>query len=159
MEQFLQGLWAVAEPGIILALSSLIVAVVYFGAAWLTARTQAIRDENRRRQVKDLIQLARDHLSGAVKETAQTFVNDRKAAREDGKLTEEEKAEARERAVRAFLDRLGAGGQDLIRTAVPNLQEWAMHELESLLWDQKLLEAAAAASPKSPLGSTSGPSG
>lgn len=159
MEEFAGRLWAVAEPGLILALSTLIVAVVYFGAAWVSAKTKAIQNQERRQALQDLIRFARDELAGAVKETAQTYTEERKAGRADGKLTEEEKAEARERALEVFLSRLGEGGEDLVRQAIPHLEEWALHELEGLLWDQKLLEAAAKASPKSPSGSTLAPSG
>ncbi len=159
MEEFVGRLWAVAEPGLILALSTLIVALVYFGAAWLSARTKAIQNQDRRQALQDLIGLARDALAGAIKETAQTYTEARKAGRADGKLTAEEQAEARQLAMNAFLTRLGEGGQDLARKAIPNLEEWALHELEGLLWDQKVLEAAVTASPKSPSGLPLGPSG
>lgn len=159
MEEFVGRLWAVAEPGLIIALSTLIVALVYFGAAWVSAKTKAIQNEDRRQAVQDLIRFARDELAGAIKETAQAYTEERKAGRADGKLTEDEKAEARKRALNAFLARLGEGGEDLVRQAIPHLEEWALHELEGLLWEQKLMEAAAKASPKSPSASTSAPSG
>ncbi len=144
-------LWEVALSTLVLAAAGLLVAAIRFASVWIGAKTEAIRNEELRRQAHEIRGEVEAALTGAVKEVAQVYVDERKAARADGKLTYEEKSEARDLAWNTFKERLT---EDFLKTAeeaIPNLATWAMHEIESILFDQKLLaKAAAAASPKSP---------
>lgn len=119
------------------AVLALIGAALYLGASYLHKRAEAIESETLRSFVWETTERARSALYSAVRATAQTYVSDLKAAREDGKITEEEAAEARSRAKEHFLNVLGQEGLAALEAVVGNVQEWFESYLEAAVNDLK----------------------
>lgn len=112
-------------------------AAIYLGAAYLRKRTEAIESEHVRAIVWDALDRARIAARNAVQATAQTYVDDLKAAREDGKITNEEAAEARRRALQQFKTQMGDIGLSELEAVVGDVTEWFESYLEAVVNDLK----------------------
>ena|SRR5690625_43277 len=116
------------------ALLALFGAALAYGTAWLRNEAQAIKDERLRQTAIDAIDRAHAETYASVKHVAQTYVDDLKAAREDGKLTEAEKQEALERAVAMFKVRMGQHGLQQLAAIVGDLEEWIISQVEGAVY-------------------------
>ena len=87
-------------------LLSLVVAVLGIAARWIAKRIDA----------SDTKAEAIEAILLAVNVVRQTYVDDLKAASQDGTLTDAEKSEARRRAVTTALQLVGPKAADLIRS-------------------------------------------
>lgn len=117
------------------AVLALLGALLAFGAAYLKQRTEAIKDERLRDVARGAIDRAQLEVYTAVEYVAQTYVSDLKAAREDGKLTEQEKAEALAKAKAAFKMRLGEAGLRQLAEIVGDLEEWLRTQIEAAVFE------------------------
>ena len=88
------------------AIMGAIVAVIAAAWGWLK-RNKKIR------QYK--ADMAMNFVQAAVTETYNTYVHERKAAWEDGKLTDEERATARQMAIDTAIDYAKDNGLDLVK--------------------------------------------
>jgi len=113
------------------AVLALLGALLAYGAAYLRSRTEAIKDERLRQAAIDVINRAAVEVHASVQYVAQTYVDDLKAAKEDGKLTDEEKAEALARAKAAFKTRMGQHALEQLAAVVGDLEEWIRTQIEA----------------------------
>lgn len=118
-------------------IAALVAALIGVGIAYLRRQAEQIGN-----------QVARDALQAALREsdraaqeaiiaTAQTFVNDLKASREDGKLTQEEARQAMEKATRYFLTRIPQDSLAVLEAAFGPVQDWMEGYLESQIGAEK----------------------
>lgn len=117
------------------AILALLGAVLAYAVVYLKQRTEAIQNEQIRRIANDMLERAQMEVYSAVEYVAQTFVADLKAAREDGKLTEAEKAEALARAKAAFKARMGEAGLRQLAALVGDLEEWLRTQIEAAVYE------------------------
>lgn len=92
-------------------LASALTAAVVCGARWLAARTRSAR-------LEEFLSLVASAVEPAVREVEQTMTERLKAARADGKLTDEEKAALLQAALRTAKQALGPRGAALYESAV-----------------------------------------
>ena len=83
-------------------------------AGWMWLRKQAINKANVNEAKRTKYDLALDCIAAGVEETWETYVRGIKAGAEDGKLTTEERAEARSHALQAAVAYARAAGLDLL---------------------------------------------
>lgn len=117
------------------AILALLGAVLAYGVVYLKQRTEAIQNEQIRQIANDMLERAQMEVYSAVEYVAQTFVADLKAAREDGKLTEAEKAEALARAKAAFKARMGEAALRQLAALVGDLEEWLRTQIEAAVYE------------------------
>lgn len=127
MEEILLSIVDVLLP----AIMALLGATLAYGAAYLRNRAMAIKDEQLRNAALDAIGRAQEEVYASVEYVAQTYVADMKAAKEDGKLTNEEKAEALSRAKQAFKTRMGQHALEQLAAVVGDLEEWLRTQIEA----------------------------
>lgn len=108
----------------------LIVAAIYFAAAFLQKKSDAIENDDIRKIVKDVVDNAKVAATEAVQATAQEYVNDLKAARANGKLTDEEAAKARARAFKHFTDIMGHFALQQFESVVGDVGAWFQSYVE-----------------------------
>lgn len=113
------------------AVLALLGALLAYGVAYVRSKTEAIKDEQLRQAANDVIDRAHVEVYSAVAYVAQTYVDDLKKAKEDGKLTNEEKAEALARAKQAFKTRMGQHGLEQLAAVVGDLEEWIRTQIEA----------------------------
>lgn len=127
-------LWKAIEV-LLPAILALLGAVLAYGVVYLKQRTEAIQNEQIRQIANDMLERAQMEVYSAVEYVAQTFVADLKAAREDGKLTEAEKAEALARAKAAFKARMGEAALRQLAALVGDLEEWLRTQIEAAVYE------------------------
>lgn len=115
------------------AILALIAAALAYGTAYLRARAEAIRHEQAQAMVLGILERAHREVYDAAKATAQTFVDDLKRQREEGKLTKDEVREAQERAWQHFKAQMGAAALAELELVVGDVVEWFRSELEATL--------------------------
>src|SRR5690606_2717156 len=113
------------------AVLALIAAGLAYGTAYLRARAEAIRHEQAQKMVLGLLERAHREVYDAVRATSQTYVDELKKAREDGKITEEEARRAREIAWQHFKAQMGTVALAELEQIVGDLTEWFASELEA----------------------------
>lgn len=102
------------------ALSVIVPFLTYQLFRWVKTKAAAAENEYLENFVRYLEELVRH----AVDSTNQTFVNTIKAAREDGKLTEDEALEAFEQTQEAVLASLSVAGAELAHKLLGDLDQW-----------------------------------
>ena len=112
------------------AVLALLGALLAYGVAYVRTRTEAIKDERLRKAANDV-----KEVYASVQYVAQTYVDDLKAAKEDGKLTNEEKAEALSRAKQAFKTRMGQHALEQLAAVVGDIEEWIRTQIEASIHD------------------------
>ena len=117
------------------AVLALLGALLAYGVAYVRTRTEAIKDERLRKAANDVIDRAHQEVYASVQYVAQTYVDDLKAAKEDGKLTNEEKAEALSRAKQAFKTRMGQHALEQLAAVVGDIEEWIRTQIEASIHD------------------------
>src|SRR5690554_5262064 len=115
------------------AVLALIAAGLAYGTAYLRARAEAIRHDHLQRMATGLLERAHREVYDAVRATGQTYVDELKQAREDGKITEEEARLARELAWQHFKTQMGAVAMAELEAIVGDLTEWFRSEVEAAL--------------------------
>lgn len=115
------------------AVLALIGAGLAYGTAYLRARAEAIRHEQAQKMVLGLLDRAHREVYDAVRATSQTYVDELKRAREDGKITDEEARQARELAWQHFKAQMGSVALAELEAIVGDLTEWFRSEVEAAL--------------------------
>src|SRR5690606_24734791 len=92
---------------------------------------EAIRHEQAQKMVLGLLERAHREVYDAVRATGQTYVDELKKAREDGKITEEEARLARELAWQHFKAQMGAAALAELELIVGDVVEWFQSEVEA----------------------------
>lgn len=119
------------------AVLALIAAGLAYGTAYLRARAEAIRNEQAQAMVLRTLTRAHIEVRDAVQATAQEFVNDLKARRENAKLTEEDVRQARERAWTHFKAQMGQAALAELEAIVGDLTAWFAAEVEAAVANLK----------------------
>lgn len=115
------------------ALLALVAAGLAYGAAYLRARAEAIQHGRTQMMTMGILDRAHREVYDAVRATAQTYVDDLKRQREDGKLTKEEAQQARERAWQYFKTHMGAAALVELEAIVGDVVEWFTSEVEAAI--------------------------
>ena len=91
----------------------------------------------------DIVYRAGDEVMSAVKEVHQVFIDELKKARADGKLTSEEKQQARDMAIAIAKSNLGAKGLKRLAKALGlgDVNSWLGNRVEESVADLKLRAA------------------
>lgn len=118
-------------------ITAALIAGLAFATRYLIALANKIKHETINEQVVNLIVRVRSSVIDAVKYVNQTYVNEIKAASEDGKLTDEEKREAKNRAIQVALDRIKTIGQDELSLLTDNIMKYISDEIEVVIDDLK----------------------
>lgn len=119
-------------PVLVLAVTALIgLAAAYVRERWQTAKKS--------RTVDELEAMAK----GTVVALQQQIVDDLKAANEDGKLTEAEKAEIQRRAMLLLQRQITEGQRKVLAGLTADISTWLEQRLEGALAEHKLDVAAA----------------
>lgn len=113
------------------AVLALIAAGLAYGTAYLRARAEAIRHEQAQKMVLGLLERAHREVYDAVRATSQTYVDELKKAREDGKITDEEARQAQELAWQYFKAQMGAVALAELEAIVGDLTAWFAAEVEA----------------------------
>lgn len=90
-------------------------------------------------------------VTAAVREVNQTYVDALREGRADGKLTDEEKAEAKRRAIAVAKSNIGIKGLRAIAKALglDSIDDWLASKVEAVIGDDKAAaKLKAAANPK-----------
>jgi predicted transcriptional regulator len=130
-------IWNIVEL-LMPVLTALIGAAFYFLTVWLKNKAAAIKNEDARLFVMDVITRSTDAVRDAVLATKQQLVDDLKAAHEDGALTEEEKLLAFTTAKNTFLNMVGEYGLNELKTVIGNVDTWLETMIEA--WVSRLGE-------------------
>lgn len=118
-------------------LSGLVGLLIVYATVLLHKRIQLINHEYARDKASDILWRVSDEARNAVKVVAQTYTNDIKAARADGKLTEEEKREALNRAKQVMFTHLGQAGLRELEYVVEDVNTYIENMIEGALADLK----------------------
>ena len=120
------------------------IALVKFGIAWLKTKTEAIENEIAQDALEAALIESEVVAIDALRETYELFVKDIKAAKEDGKLTQDEAQQAIENAKDYFLTHISERSLGIVEAAIGPLEQWLQSYLEAKL-------AGLKADPSNPL--------
>jgi hypothetical protein len=111
-------------------IAALIAALIGVVISYLKRQADKIDHE----LVQESLEAALDEMSRvayeAITSTAQTYVDDLKASREDGKLTDEEKKEAMFKAKNYFYGHISKGTLEILEASIGPVQNWLDEYLE-----------------------------
>lgn len=110
-----------------------IVALIKFGIAWLKTKTEAIENETAQSALEAALFETEAVAVDAVQETYELFVKDIKAAKEDGKLTQEEARQAMDNAKDYFITHISERSLVIIEAAIGPIEDWLQSFLEAKL--------------------------
>jgi len=120
------------------------IALVKFGIAWLKTKTEAIENEIAQDALEAALIESEVVAIDALRETYELFVKDIKAAKEDGKLTQDEAQQAIDNAKDYFLTHISERSLGIVEAAIGPLEQWLQSYLEAKL-------AGLKADPSNPL--------
>jgi hypothetical protein len=115
-----------------------VAAAIFIGLAWLYSRFLADRIKNTR--VGEMIAAAGQELRAVITEVHNTYVEALKAANEDGKLTDEERAKAKKMAIAKFKENWGIKGIKRMTKVLGiggSVDSWLGTQVEATLSDMK----------------------
>lgn len=115
----------------------LITALIALAVAYLQKLTQKVRNEVARNALDAALGEADRAAKGAVLATQQTLVDGLKAAREDGKLTENEAKLALKTAALKFARSISQSSWDVLEASLGPVDEWLEDMLEAKLAEEK----------------------
>ena len=118
-------------------LALLIIALISLGIAYLRKHTQRISNEVAQTSLLTALAEAESQAMKAVKATNQTLVDELKAGRADGKLTEEEKRKALEAAKIAFMRGISSGTLETLEAAIGPVEQWLTDLIEAKVAEAK----------------------
>lgn len=118
-------------------IGTLITALIGLGVAYLNKHIQKIGNEVARDSLEAAICELYRVASDAVKHTNQVYVDDIKKAREDGKLTEEERREAMQKAQMYFVRQIPDGVEDILEEFLGPIENWLEDYLEVHVGQEK----------------------
>jgi hypothetical protein len=118
-------------------IAALVAALIGVGIAYLRRQAEQIGNQVARDALQAALAEADRVAREAITSTAQTFVDDLKAGREDGKLTEEEARQAMERAKDYFLARTSRDSMLVLESALGPVEDWMEGYLESQIGAEK----------------------
>ena len=118
-------------------LALLIIALISLGIAYLRKHTQRISNEVAQTSLLAALAEAESQAMKAVKATNQTLVDELKAGRADGKLTEEEKRKALEAAKIAFMRGISSGSLKTLEAAIGPVEQWLTDLIEAKVAEAK----------------------
>ena len=118
-------------------IAALIAAFIGVGIAYLKRLADKIGNDTARAALQAAILEAERTAKEAITATAQTFVDDLKAAREDGKLTEEEARQAMAKAKLYFMSRIPKDTLSILEATLGPVQDWLEGYLEAQIGEEK----------------------
>lgn len=121
----------------------LLTALIAYGVAYLRKQTQKLSNEVVRDALYAALAEAEQQAANAVKATNQVLVDELKAAREDGKLTEAEKKQALEMAKNIFLANISNGALETLKSGIGPIEQWLTGLLEAKVAEVKQENMAA----------------
>lgn len=118
-------------------ITSLITVLIAIAIAYLNKRVQRISNDIARESLDAAIWELRRVASNAVKNVNQVYVDDIKASRADGKLTEEEKRQAMLKAKMYFMNQIPDGIESVLEESLGPIENWLEDYLETLVGEEK----------------------
>jgi len=118
-------------------LVALLTALIGYAIAFLKKKTEALRDERIKMLIDNALDEAERVADDAIAATQQKFVDDIKKAREDGKLTKEEAAQALEMAKQYFMSHIKSSSKSILRQLFPNFEQWLGDFIEAKIGQEK----------------------
>ena len=118
-------------------LVALLTALVGYAIAFLKKKTDALKDERIKTLIDNALDEAESVADDAIAATQQKFVDDIKKAREDGKLTKEEAAQALEMAKQYFISHIKGSSKSILQQLFPNFEQWLTDFIEAKIGQEK----------------------
>jgi hypothetical protein len=118
-------------------IAALITVLIAIAIAYLNKRVQRIGNDIARESLDAAIWELRRVASNAVKNVNQVYVDDIKASRADGKLTEEEKKQAMLKAKMYFANQIPDGIESVLEKSLGPIENWLDDYLETLVAEEK----------------------
>ena len=118
-------------------IGSLVAALIGVGIAYLKRQADRVGNETARATLQAALAEADRVAREAITATAQTYVNDLKASREDGKLSSEEARHAMEKAQSYFVARIPQDSLAVLEASLGPMQEWLEEYLEAQIGAEK----------------------
>ncbi len=122
---------------------ALIAALIGVGIAYLKRQANRLDNQMARETLQAALTEADKVARAAITATAQTYVDDIKAKREDGKLTLDEAQQAMRRAQQYFMERIPHDSLAVLEAALGPVQEWLEGYLEAQVGAEKKSGGAA----------------
>jgi len=118
-------------------LVALLTALVGYAIAFLKKKTDALKDERIKTLIDNALNEAESVADDAIAATQQKFVDDIKKAREDGKLTKEEAAQALEMAKQYFISHIRESSKSILQQLFTNFEQWLTDFIEAKIGQEK----------------------
>jgi hypothetical protein len=118
-------------------IGTLITALLGLGVAYLSKEIQKVKIGVAREALDEALAELYRVASDAIKYVNQVYVDDIKKAREDGKLTEEERREAMNKAKMYFIKQLPANIESVLEKALGPIELWLEDFLEARVGEEK----------------------
>ena len=118
-------------------LVALLTALVGYAITFLKKKTDALKDEKIKTLIDNALDEAESVADDAIAATQQKFVDDIKKAREDGKLTKEEAAQALEMAKQYFISHIKGSSKSILQQLFPNFEQWLGDFIEAKIGQEK----------------------
>lgn len=123
-------------------IATLLTVLIAYAAGWLRLQTAKIKGETAQQALKAAIDQAERVGIDAVLATNQVFVDSIKEDSADGKLTDEEKREAMDKAVKYVKDHMAPWALSVLEATFGPVERWLEGLLEAKLGQVKWGEAA-----------------
>ena len=118
-------------------IAALIAALIGVAISYLKRQAEKIDNEVAQKSLDAALDEMSRVAYEAITSTAQTYVDDLKAGREDGKLTDEEKRQAMLNAKNYFYGHVSKGTLDILEASIGPVQEWLEGYLEAQVGAEK----------------------
>jgi len=123
-------------------IAALLMALIGYGVAFLKAKTNALNEGVAKQSILASINEAERVAKNAVMAVKQTLVDDLKKAAEDGRLTDQEKQAALNKAKNIFMATISKNSLGILEAAIGPVQNWLDQLLEAKLAEFKGESAA-----------------
>lgn len=118
-------------------IAALLMALIGYGVAFLKAKTNALNEGVAKQSILASINEAEQVAKNAVMAVKQALVDDLKKAAEDGKLTDQEKQAALNKAKNIFMATISKNSLGILEAAIGPVQNWLDQLLEAKLAEFK----------------------
>lgn len=116
--------------------AAFVIALIGYGISLIKQKTDAIQAEDLRQEIGESLDFLHSTIATTVDAISQETVDDLKALREDGKLTEEEKAQFKRQAVERVMASMSQTTKDILEYVVGNLTEYVQSVIEAYIKDK-----------------------
>ncbi len=118
-------------------IAALLIALLSLGIGYIRKYIKKIDNETFRKSLNNAIIEAQTVAKNTVMSVQQTFVNDLKEKRKDGKLSKQEAIQALEKAKNIFIKNLSKDTIQVIESSIGPIQNYARNLLEAKLKEMK----------------------